>query len=445
MERYNEVLVRLVRIALGTACGPMSAAAAARGSQEDLSCQQTAEPRINTEPRFATNPSLGRKLSAKEWEAVYGAAMRHSIIGVLLPAIESLPAEERPPMGVAYQWLSDQTQIRLKNDKLRLRAAELNHIFIDAGFRTHVLKGITLASFYPDPSIRQCGDIDLWVDCPSGVEDGKKCTPNAQRREIIRFLKSRVSVGEILYHHCDAKFFDDVEVEVHYRPSWFYNPIFNHRFCAFIDAHRDRVFGSQHAGIKHACDSPSGSQNPEGNAARAGKNVVFELVYNLVHIFRHIFHEGVGLRHLIDYFYVLMASNPDERAEAFEVLQGLGLEKFCAAMMYIETAILGLPEEFSLCGPLSPCCPKSAAGRVSDSDDTAVLSPSLLRAAEVYGRNLFNEILQTGNFGMMDHRSEGRIRKVFRFFMLSPLETLCAIPWKCGHLGWRATHNLFKY
>lgn len=352
MERYNEVLVRLIRIALGTT---------------DCSTEVTA--------------SLGRKLSAKEWEAVYGAAVRHSIIGVLLPAIESIPAEERPPMGIAYQWLSDQTQVRLKNEKIHLRAAELERVFMDVELRTHVLKGITLASFYPDPSIRQCGDIDLWVD--------------GQRSDIIRFLKSRVSLGEILFHHCDTKFFDDVEVEVHYRPSWFYNQVFDHRFCAFINAHRNRVFSGQ-------------------------RDVVFELAYNMVHIFRHIFHEGVGMRHLIDYFYVLMASTPEERTEAITVLRSLGLEKFCGAMMYIETSALGLPDEFSLCDSQS-------------------------RNAVRYGHKLFDEIMLTGNFGMMDRRNEGRIRKVVRFIMLSPRETLCAIPWKCWHLCWRAVHNLGKF
>ncbi|MCQ2144516.1 MAG: nucleotidyltransferase family protein [Bacteroidales bacterium] len=398
MDPINEALVRLVRIALGT-----------------------------------SEPGLGHKYSAKEWQAVYGAASKHAILGVLLPAVEKLPEEERPPMPTALQWLSDQTLVRLKNEKVRVRAAELHGLFKDAGFRTHVLKGITLASFYPDPGIRQCGDIDLWVDFLK-CEDERRGV-NDLRRGIIRFLKGRVKVGEILFHHCDAHFFDDVDVEVHYRPSWFYNPVFDRRFMAFVDAHRERVFGSQNGGG----DVLGSTSNSMDGAAGSSRDVVFELVYNMVHVFRHIFHEGVGMRHLMDYFYVLSASSSDERAEAFHVLRSLGLEKFCGAVMYIETSVLGLPEEFSLCGPIS------AAEPISDSASVGAQTSSRLRVAESYGRKLFDEIMLTGNFGMMDRRNEGRIRKIFRFIMISPRETLCAIPWKCWHLCWRAVHNIGKF
>ena len=82
---------------------------------------------------------------------------------------------------------------------------------------------------------------------------------------------------------------------------------------------------------------------------------------------------------------------------------------------------------------------------ISDSASVGVRTPSPVQAAESYGRKLFDEIMLTGNFGMMDGRNEGRIRKIFRFIMISPRETLCAIPWKCWHLCWRAVHNLGKF
>ena len=52
--------------------------------------------------------------------------------------------------------------------------------FADAGYCTTVLKGLGVSKYYPDPTILQGGDIDLWVD--------------ATRRKLISGLSGNINL-----------------------------------------------------------------------------------------------------------------------------------------------------------------------------------------------------------------------------------------------------------
>lgn len=72
----------------------------------------------------------------------------------------------------------------------------------------------------------------------------------------------------------------------------------------------------------------------------------FNLVYVLLHIYRHVFHEGIGLRQLMDYYMVLQAAskskneNSELRELAMKILRRFGLERFAGAVMYVEQLVL---------------------------------------------------------------------------------------------------------
>ena len=64
-------------------------------------------------------------------------------------------------------------------------------------------------------------------------------------------------------------------------------------------------------------------------------------------LYRHVFTEGIGLRQLIDYYFVLVKSE-ERRVKNLTALQRelkyLGLWKFAGAVMYVLHEALGLPE-----------------------------------------------------------------------------------------------------
>ena len=147
-------------------------------------------------------------------------------------------------------------------------------------------------------------------------------------------------------------------------------------------------------------------------------DVAFDLVFSAVHIYRHLFTEGIGLRQLLDYYYILTHSTHEQRTEAFRVLSSLEMKKFVSALMFVQQKIFLLPDEFCLTAP----------------------------NAKV-GNFLLDEIFLAGNFGQYDSRIRWRnknplsvfLNKLahnFRFLKYFPSEVLWAPFWKIWHFLW---------
>ena len=144
-----------------------------------------------------------------------------------------------------------------------------------------------------------------------------------------------------------------------------------------------------------------------------------DAVFVLLHIYRHLFDEGVGLRQIVDYYYVLQQEGLD-RERVGGVLKSVGLYTFAGAMMWLLREVLGMPEERMLC-PVD----------------------------ERRGRALLDEIMMAGNFGKYDARLAGadkrsvrfrfwtKTRRNLRFMSQYPSEALCSPVWKVWQLLWR--------
>ena len=87
---------------------------------------------------------------------------------------------------------------------------------------------------------------------------------------------------------------------------------------------------------------------PDGYGKITVPTMSFNVIYILSHLYRHVFTEGIGLRQLIDYYFVLVKSE-ERRVKNLTALQRelkyLGLWKFAGAVMYVLYEALGLPKE----------------------------------------------------------------------------------------------------
>ena len=153
-------------------------------------------------------------------------------------------------------------------------------------------------------------------------------------------------------------------------------------------------------------------------------NNAFNRIYILVHIYRHLFAEGIGLKQLLDYYFVLQQGFTEvEREETLHTLRSLGMMRFTRAVMWVLQEVYGLPDRYLLTSP-----------------------------DEEEGRFLLSEIMLAGNFGQHDERlqrAEGEgtfrwgLRKVmrnFRFVRSYPSEVLWSPLFKVWHLFWRMGH-----
>ncbi len=216
---------------------------------------------------------------------------------------------------------------------------------------------------YPDSFIRQPGDIDIYVD---GGKDS-----------VIKLLNSLNLLSKededlVAYHHVHLEQHDnsDIMIEVHFLPSsGFYNPFSNKRLQNFLLEE-----------VKYSQLCELGFYVP---------TMKFALAMQLAHIQGHFLEEGIGLRQIIDYYFLLKNSSQDDRNEISAMLDKFGVNTFTSALMYIFKEMFMLDESLMLCKP-----------------------------NEKKGKKLLNEILSYGNFGWFGHGNNYKNihRSVYRKF-----------------------------
>lgn len=267
---------------------------------------------LDNRERFSENPTQ------EQWEFLYECAKRQTLAGVLCCALDKVAEDQRAPIKVYLHWHMLAEKIAKANERNVRRGRELSDRLRRRDFRSCILKGQGNAAYYPDPSLRQGGDIDIWVE--------------GSRKRITRYFQSRYRTGGYFYHHFDAYVFSDVEVEVHFTPSWMNCPTANRKMQEYFASRAEEQFSNFDEKLGYCVPTAS-----------------FACVHAFIHTFRHIFHEGVGLRQVMDCHYLLKALTDEERREVAADLGKLGLGRFTAAMMGVLQEVFGLEDSKLLC------------------------------------------------------------------------------------------------
>lgn len=373
---------------------------------------------------LGTRTVLSRIPSEGEWQQIYDTAAKQSLVGIVLSGIEKIRAtntELSVPKILLLQWIGEVQMIEQQNKKLNEAAEHLTRIFKNGRLRSCVLKGQGVARLYDvrckkydvrsqnsEQSSessrvqefkgssgalslrRQPGDIDLWVE--------------GGREKVLQFLKSSyLKTGTVVIHHVDTSIIDGVETEVHFLPSYSYNYLRYVKYKKFFKEEANQQFNH--------FDEQVGFAYPTNR---------FNAVYLMMHIFRHVFHEGIGLRQLMDYYFVLTHLTDEERKWAYGKLKWLGLGKVTSAVMYVMKAVFLMDDKYLLFSP-----------------------------SEQTGKYLLEEIIAGGNFGKFGEQYESahsgssfnlylkNLKRLGKVYSLCPLEVLWAPIWKPSHWLWR--------
>ena len=336
-------------------------------------------------------------LKEADWEELYAIAQKQCLVGVLFDGIKKLPAEQvGMKKGLLLQWMAESQMLEKANARLNDAAIQVSEWFRKKGFRTCILKGQGNALMYPNPYSRTPGDIDIWV------EGGDK--------RVISFVRSISPHEKACYHHIEFPSYKGVEVEVHYRPSFLLCFWHNRKLQKYYERVKEEQF------------SHRVMLGEQGEIAIP--TAEFNLIFQLTHIFSHLMNEGIGLRQLLDYYFVLsmLSVNCEMLTSLQKELKELGLWKFAGGIMYIMQEVFGMP-----------------ASRL-------IVPPN-----EKYGRFVLNEVLEAGNFGKHDARNRfGRsqlghnLQRVYRDIRLVkyfPAEALCEPLFRIWHFFWRLKHR----
>ena len=217
-------------------------------------------------------------LKEADWKELYAIAKKQCLVGVLFDGIKKLPAEYvGMKKELLLQWMAESQMLEKANVRLNDAAIQVSEWFRKKGFRTCILKGQGNALMYPNPYSRTPGDIDIWV------EGGDK--------RVISFVRSISPHEKACYHHIEFPSYKGVEVEVHYRPSFL--------LCFW----NNRKLQKYYERVKEEQFSHRVMLGEQGEIAIP--TAEFNLIFQLTHIFSHLMNEGIGLRQLVDYFYVL--------------------------------------------------------------------------------------------------------------------------------------------
>ena len=347
--------------------------------------------------RFCIGSAKEVPVSLKEadWKELYRIAQKQCLVGVLFDGIRKLPAEHvGMKKELLLQWMAESQMLEKANIRLNDAAIQVSEWFRKKDFRTCILKGQGNALVYPNPYSRTPGDIDIWV------EGGDK--------RVISFVRSISPHEKACYHHIEFPSYKGVEVEVHYRPSFLLCFWHNRKLQKYYESVKEKQFSHRITlGEKEEIAIPT---------------TEFNVIFQLTHIFSHLMNEGIGVRQLLDYYFVLLHADIKDLAELQRNLKHFGLWKFAGAIMYIMQEVFGMP-----------------ASRL------------IVPSNEKYVFFVLNEVLEAGNFGKYDERNRfgksqlghnlQRIYRDIRLVKFFPAEALSEPIFRTWHFFWRLRHK----
>ncbi len=175
---------------------------------------------------------------APNWNEILYLAKQQTLLGVIAPAIEKLPPKAQPPRATALRL---HQRITLNRQFYTLHSEVLGKLieFLKScgAQKPVLLKGLGISQNYPDPTLRQCGDIDIYI----GEENFETIWAKIGEELNFKFLP------KVVHHHVDFHFLD-TEIELHKYPTTKTSVAFNS--TKFIEWCKEELSGDKLVELK---------------------------------------------------------------------------------------------------------------------------------------------------------------------------------------------------
>lgn len=358
---------------------------------------------------------LSHSPTDEEWKMLYDIAKKQSLVGVCFAGVQRLVEQQQTPEEMLYlTWMGMAAKIQQRNEVVNQQCVELQKLLLKDGYQTSVLKGQGVGALYksvvsdvPGVSkvsdlsmLRQSGDIDLWIQ--GGMQ------------KAYDYCKDKFGAFKYDYINAHAPFYEDTEVELHWRVHSLPNPFANKRLQKWFAEHED--------------DLQSGTAELKGAGSIVVPSNEFNAFFILLHCYHHMFESGLGLRQLMDYYFVLCTSYENTSTNSaqahnenvVELFEQFGMMRFAKGVMWIMQQVFGLDEKLCIC----------------DAD-------------ECEGAFLLKEIMLNGNFGHHDERNVKvkykvlspfveRIQHNWHLVKHYPSEFFWSPIWLIWHFTWKS-------
>lgn len=220
-----------------------------------------------------TDPDMDKifPLTQQEWDDVFLLSRRQTVLGLTYRGLDFLADDMQPPMALAVKWMAHVDRIEAANAKMDKAVCSLFSKFAQKGVAAVLQKGQGMARMYPEPHLRECGDIDLYFPGHDGESDPLEGIFDAQRQRMPDHSWSYEADGVIIEHH---PFLLDIQ-----------NPL-RQKYIRSLIAEK---------GFEKV---PVGDEDPVEVTVPAPE---VNLLLLSSHILKHALGVGIGLRQICDY------------------------------------------------------------------------------------------------------------------------------------------------
>lgn len=317
---------------------------------------------------MGTRDGLSRVPSSNEWDELYELARMQALTGVCFAAVQNLNSSETLNLSdtLRMRWMGMTAKVQQRNEVHRRVIGLVSEHLQSRGIEPVFMKGLVCASRYPDPLLRQPGDIDFV----------------ARAEDFDRTLDALEEIGvvdrELVHEHHGMACVQGVQLEPHYKLHNFQHPGVD-RFAKGL---QEWLFA----------DGTRVRKVKIGVAEIPAMPMELEGVFLVSHMVNHVYEEGLGLRQVMDYAFwlnSLRSYDNDGDNDGFdwrlhdEWLKGMRMTRAHRVFVRMCEVYLGVPA--SICGY-----------RYSEGEKR-------------FADKLMADIMQVGNFGrgayVFDHSS----------------------------------------
>lgn len=253
------------------------------------------------------------QLSIKEFREVLSLAEEQTVFGLVLDALKDARVEGMEDKTPLFEAIGVMEQIKQQNRVVNAELAEFASLCEKNGLPYVVVKGQTVGSLYPEPLLRQSGDIDFLVHGEGCMVKGFAVALGVEIPKM-----KEMEVGFERY---------GISYELHTGLRGWAKKEHQEGWDDLIDKEWQDEHYVEIGGQKVRTLSPT------VNAA-----------YIFIHLFFHFIREGVSLRQMCDWTMVLHHYKEEiDRDKLMEILLDLGMFDAYCAFGTILVDKLGLP------------------------------------------------------------------------------------------------------
>lgn len=314
--------------------------------------------------KFCLEPknAIPSSVESINWTKLLDFAKKQSIVGIYWEGVRRLSniGTNKPSKDDVMEWVGESVKLQRQGKKLDERTFEVYNKLISDGFDCCVMKGQTNNRFYPNPYSRTPGDVDIWV--------------SGGRKRLIHYILDKFGKTVVSYHHLDYPLYKDTSVDAHTTPIYTTNPFNNIRVQRFFKSQAKRQMSNV-------------VQLANGKDVHGMTDDV-NLLFQLMHLHKHLCYEGIGLRQLIDYYYLVKDTRltDEELSSIVKNIKRMHLMKFAKGIMFLLHVQLGLDKRYCF-----------------------------LYEDEKEGEYILSQMLIGGNFGRNDQRVQNYQKRKYVF------------------------------